>query len=160
MKLYQKNIRTRADEVFIILIAETGENIGKMPLTTAFSHLENTGLDLVEVGVQDNLPVCRLMDYGKVKFNQQKNKKSQKPKRKKEITIRGNIGIKDLERKAIDVHKFVNAGHDVVVTIITARNRVDKRENIENIMSYLPITTTTSVESVNPGKRIIKIKGS
>lgn len=159
MKLFNKNKNIPADKVFVILISETGANIGKTTLTTAFSYQEDTGLDLVEVGQQDGMSVCRLMDYGKVKFTQQKTKKAQKPKRKKEVTIRGNIGIKDLERKAIDVHKFVNSGHEVVVTIITARNRVDKKENIENIMSYLPISATTSVQSVNPGKRILKIKG-
>ena len=141
----------------VILIGEDGSNIGKVSLKAAFSQADSAGLDVIKVGF-NGFAVCRLMDYGKVKYQQQKRKQP-KPKKRKNITIRGNIGPKDLERKVNNVSKFVSSGHDVIVTLITARNQGNKKEVLDNIIGLLPVNGATSIQSINAGKRIIKLQG-
>lgn len=80
------------------------------------------GLDLVEVAPSAKPPVCRLMDYGKFKFEQNKREKEARKKQKvisiKEIKMRPNIEDHDLQVKAKNARKFLVAGDKVKVTIM------------------------------------------
>ena len=157
MELLKKNINRK-----IILIDNDGNSYGELSTAQAFQKADEAGLDVVVVNDKNNKMVCKLLDWGKVKFDQQKrdSKQRQNSKRKhKAITIKGNISDHDLERKARDVNKFHDSGYDVTVTLITYRNAVNRTEAMSRIMDMLPISSNTSIESVSSNKRIIKIRG-
>ncbi len=85
------------------------------------SHAKNVGLDLVEVAPNPDLPVCKVLDYGKMRFEAQKkkaaNKKRQKTQQIKEIKMRPNIDTHDYEVKTRAMAKFFERGDKVKVTI-------------------------------------------
>ncbi len=80
------------------------------------------GVDLVEVAPSAKPPVCRLMDFGKFKFEQSKREKDARKKQKiisiKEVKMRPNIDEHDFQVKAKNARKFLNAGDKVKVTIM------------------------------------------
>ncbi len=87
----------------------------------AISLARSAGLDLVEVAPNDDLPVCKILDYGKMRFEAQKkkaaNKKRQKVQQVKEIKMRPNIDTHDYEVKKRHMQKFFERGDKVKVTI-------------------------------------------
>jgi len=104
------------------LIDEQGELLGVMPVPQARKIAEEQGLDLVEVAAAAVPPVCRLMDYGKFKYDQTKKerevKKAQKVSDIKEIRLRPKIGDHDYEAKARVARKALENGDKVKVTIV------------------------------------------
>ena len=101
-----KNLRVnegiRASEVR--LVGEKGEQLGVMPLSQALETARKSNLDLVEVATTAVPPVCRLLDYGKYKYEQTKRereaRRSQKVLLLREVRIRPKIGNHDFEAKA------------------------------------------------------------
>jgi len=85
------------------------------------AHAKNVGLDLVEVAPNPDLPVCKVLDYGKMRFEAQKkkaaNKKRQKTQQIKEIKMRPNIDTHDYEVKTRAMARFFERGDKVKVTI-------------------------------------------
>ena len=83
---------------------------------------QNSNLDLVEVSPEANPPVCRIMDYGKYRYMMEKRVKQGKKKQKatslKEIKMRPNIGEHDYDFKTKKIHKFLEDGNRVKVTIM------------------------------------------
>jgi len=79
------------------------------------------GLDLVEISPKTNPPVCKVMDYGKYKFESQKKANQAKKKQKtiaiKEIKLRPNIDVHDYQVKMRSVHKFLSEGDKVKITL-------------------------------------------
>ena len=94
------NGRIRAREVRVI-VASTGEQLGVMKLSDAIRHAQNLGLDLVEVAPTANPPVCRIVDYGKFKYEASKQDKDKKHSgsKLKEIKFRVNIDDHDYVTK-------------------------------------------------------------
>ncbi len=103
-------------------MGEKGEQLGVMPLVQAWEVAENSNLDLVEVSATAVPPVCRLLDYGKYKYEQAKKereaKKSQKISLLREVRIRPKIGDHDFEAKARSARKLLGGGDKVKVTVL------------------------------------------
>lgn len=112
------NREIRAPRVRVI--SETGEQIGIVPLYEALARSEEAGLDLVEIVPGANPPVCKIIDYGKYRYDQTKrekeNKKAQHQVKVKEIKIKPNIGENDLATKIAHARAFIIAGNKVKVT--------------------------------------------
>jgi len=96
--------------------------VGIKPISEALRFAQEAGLDLVEVANQADPPVCRVMDYGKFKYEQsQKAKESRKKATHvlvKEMKYRPKIGLGDFETKTRQVEKFLTEGSKVKVTIM------------------------------------------
>lgn len=103
------------------LIDEVNEQLGVVATPEARKMAEEKGLDLVEIAPNANPPVCRLLDYGKYKFDLEKknreNKKKQRLQELKEIRMQPKIDTHDLEFKAKHVGEFLDKGAKVKVTI-------------------------------------------
>ena len=104
------------------LVGEKGEQLGIMPLYQARELAKKHSLDLVEVAPTAVPPVCRVMDYGKHKYEQTKKdreaRKSQKPSLLREVRLRPKIGGHDFKAKARSARKFLEGGNKVKVTIM------------------------------------------
>ena len=103
-------------------MGEKGEQLGVMPLYQALETARKHNLDLVEVAATATPPVCRLLDYGKYKYEQAKKereaRKSQKIALLREVRLRPKIGDHDFEAKARTARKLLDGGDKVKVTIL------------------------------------------
>jgi len=119
IKKLRVNERIRAREVR--LIGEKGEQLGVMPLSQALEIARKHNLDLVEVAATAEPPVCRLLDYGKYKYEQAKKereaRRSQKVSLLREVRLRPKIGSHDFEAKARTAKKLLAGGDKVKVTV-------------------------------------------
>ncbi|WP_412506757.1 translation initiation factor IF-3 [Roseovarius sp. SYSU LYC5161] len=113
------NDRIRAPE--IRLIGADGDNAGVVSPSEALEMAEEAGLDLVEISPNANPPVCKIMDYGKYKYEQQKREAEARKKQKtievKEVKFRPNTDTHDYEVKMRNVFKFLENGDKVKVTL-------------------------------------------
>ncbi len=113
------NRQIRAKEVQ--LIGENGEKLGVMSLNDALERAEDKNLDLVLVAPNANPVVCKIMNYGKYKFEQAKKEKEAKKKQRvlevKEIRVTPNIEEHDFGFKLKNVKKFLADGNKVRVTV-------------------------------------------
>ena len=98
-----------------------GEQLGVIDTFDAIRKAEEFGLDLVEVQPNVDPPVCKILDYGKFKYEAQKRANEARKKQKiievKEIKLRPNIDEHDYQVKMRNVQKFLNAGDKVKVTL-------------------------------------------
>ena len=105
----------------VLLIDQHGEKQGVMPTSAALEAAEEAGLDLVEIVPTADPPVCKILDYGKFRFQEQKKKKEARKKQKvvelKEIKLRPNIDIHDYEVRAKAMRRFFEEGDKVKVTL-------------------------------------------
>lgn len=103
------------------LIDENGQNVGVVVIREAMRRAENAGLDLVEIAANGNIPVCKIIDAGKYKYELQKRKSEAKKKQKvqetKEIKFTPNIGENDYAFKMRNAKKFLAEGNKVKFTI-------------------------------------------
>jgi translation initiation factor IF-3 len=104
------------------LVGEQGEQLGVMTLAAARELAKKANLDIVEVAPTSVPPVCRLLDYGKFKYEQQKkeqqSKKAQKITLLREIRLRPKIGIHDFEFKSRTARKLLLDGAKVKITLM------------------------------------------
>lgn len=104
------------------LIGEKNEQLGVMPLYQAREVAKKCDLDLVEVAPTASPPVCRLLDYGKYKYEQDKKerelKKSQRVVGLKEVRLRPKIEVHDFDAKAKSATKLLKAGDKVKITVL------------------------------------------
>ncbi|MDD5018301.1 MAG: translation initiation factor IF-3 [Eubacteriales bacterium] len=105
----------------IRVISDDGEQLGILSVREAMNIADEKGLDLVKVSPSANPPVCKIMDYGKFRFEQSKKLKEAKKNQKiivlKEMRLSATIDKHDLEVKAKSVSKFLIAGDKVKVSI-------------------------------------------
>jgi translation initiation factor IF-3 len=105
----------------VLLIDENGEKQGVMPTEAALEAAAEAGLDLVEVSPNADPPVCKIIDYGKLRFQEQKKKTEARKKQKtvaiKEIKMRPNIDVHDYMVKTKAMHRFFADGDKVKVTL-------------------------------------------
>jgi len=120
IKKLRVNEEIRAREVR--LVGENGEQLGTMPLYQARETAKTHGLDLVEVAPTAVPPVCRLLDYGKFKYEQAKkernSRKSQKIVLLREVRIRPKIGDHDFEAKSRTARKLLAGGDKVKISVM------------------------------------------
>lgn len=99
-----------------------GNQLGVMATKDALAAAEQSGLDLVEVAATANPPVCRIMDYGKYKYQLSKKAKEAKKKQSvvliKEMKLRGKTEEHDFQFKLRNIRKFLAEGNKVKVSII------------------------------------------
>ena len=103
------------------LIDENGHMLGVMSRREALNRAVETGLDLVEVSPNAEPPVCKILDYGKFKYEEQKKKNEARKKQKiievKEIKLRPSIDDHDYQVKMRSMNKFIEEGDKVKVTM-------------------------------------------
>ena len=104
------------------MIDPDGEQIGVLPTYKALATAGDYGLDLVEISPNANPPVCKIMDYGRYKYEQTKKKQEAKKKQTtfqvKEIKVRPKTGEHDLQTKLGHIRKFIEKKDKVKVTVI------------------------------------------
>ena len=103
------------------MIGTEGEQLGVMPIAEALAKAEEAEVDLVKIAPQANPPVCRLVDYGKFRYEQLRKQKEARRKQRtveiKEIRMSPNIDTNDLNTKITAARKFLEKGNRVKVTI-------------------------------------------
>jgi len=104
------------------LISEDGEQLGVVTIEVALQKAEDAGLDLMEVAPDSNPPVCKILDHGKLKYEekkkQQQSKKKQHVVKIKEIRLRPRIEDHDLMTKLNHGRKFLQDGAKLKVTLM------------------------------------------
>lgn len=127
------------------LLDQDGEQAGVVSIQDALGKAQDAGLDLVEVAPQAKPPVCKILDYGKYRYEQDKknreSKKRQKLVKLKEIRMQPKIERHDLEFKAKHIKEFLEAGNKVKVTVRfrgreLAHTELGQRV-LENVISIL-----------------------
>ena len=130
------NEQIRAREVRVV--SDTNEQLGVMSLRSALQIAEERRLDLVEVATNAKPPVCRIMDYGKYRYEQQKREKEAKKKQKvltlKEVKLRPNIEDHDFNVKKKAAEKFLGEGSKVKVTIMFRGREMSHPELGRNLL--------------------------
>ena len=105
----------------MLLIDATGSKVGAVPLPEALEAAEKAGLDLVEISPNSDPPVCKILDFGKFKYQEQKKRNEARKKQKtvdiKEIKMRPNIDSHDYQVKLRAMQRFFEEGDKVKVTL-------------------------------------------
>ncbi|MGN0382751.1 MAG: translation initiation factor IF-3 [Eubacterium sp.] len=103
------------------LIGENGEQLGIMSAKEAYKLAQDADLDLVKIAPKAQPPVCKIIDYGKFRYEEERkakeNKKKQKTVETKEVRMSPNIEANDLNTKANMARKFLEKGNKVKVTL-------------------------------------------
>ena len=121
------------------LVGDKGEQLGILPLYQAREVAKNRNLDLVEVAPTAVPPVCRLLDYGKFKYEQAKKereaRKSQKISLLREVRIRPKIGAHDFEAKARSAKKLLDGGDKVKITVLFRGREISHPEIARRLLA-------------------------
>ena len=121
------------------LISDTGEKLGMLPIARALEIAEEKKLDLVLVSPNAQVPVCKIMNYGKYKFEQAKKEKEAKKKQKvqetKELRITPNIEEHDFGFKAKNAKKFIEDGNKVKITVRFRGRELNNVKMGENVLN-------------------------
>jgi translation initiation factor IF-3 len=140
-------VQTRVNERIRIrevrLIDDEGRQIGIIPTREALEMARERGLDLVEVAPNAAPPVCRLMDYGKFRYEQSRkereSKKHQHVTRLKEVRIEPKIGKADLETKGRQAGKFLDGGDKVKLTVLFRGRSITHPELGRDLLDQLSV---------------------
>ena len=147
------------------LVGDQGEQLGVMPLHLALDMAKKRSFDLVEVAPTAVPPVCRLMDYGKFKYEQAKKeremRKSQKTSILREIRLRPKIGDHDFEAKTRSVKKLIQDGDKVKITIMFRGREITHADQgwrlLEKMMEALKGTVSIEKQPMMEGSRMFLI---
>jgi translation initiation factor IF-3 len=144
-------INERIRDAEIRLIGEDGEQLGVMPTVEAMRIAEEADLDLVNISPKANPPVCKLMNYGKYKFEQEKKQREAKKKQKtvtlKEMRLSATIDTHDMQVKAKNVQKFLDGGDKVKVSIrFRGRQIAHSKNGLEVMNEFLEMLENVVVE--------------
>ena len=139
---YRGRDRTRVNRAIrapsILVINTDSEQLGVMSSLKALQIAQDAGLDLVEIAPQANPPVCRIMDYGKYKYEQRKREREERKKQKnyemKEIRFRPSIEEHDFSVKVNHLRKFLETGHKTKITVRFRRMELAHKERGTEIM--------------------------
>lgn len=144
------------------VVNSNGEKVGLLPIKKAIELAEEEGLDLVLVSPNPSNPVCKILDYSKYKFEMNKKAKESKKKQKvieiKEVRLSPNIDKHDLETKAKNASKFIDAGNKVKVTMrFRGRelNFIEQGKEIMNSFKELVIDSQVDKEAKMEGKNLV-----
>ena len=123
------------------LIGENGEQLGIMSSRDAQKMADDAGLDLVKIAPTAKPPVCRIVDYGKFKYEQTRKEKEAKKKQRvieiKEIRLSPNIDTNDLNTKVGAARKFLTKGDRVKVTLRFRGREMAHMHNSKHILDDL-----------------------
>ena len=149
----------------VLLIDAEGEKQGEMPISAALEAAREAGLDLVEVSPNSNPPVCKILDYGKYRFEEQKKKAETRKKAKrielKEIKVRPNIDDHDYEVKMRAMKRFIEEGDKVKVTLRFRGREMAHQELGYKLLQRVREDTGTiakvEAEPMSEGRQIVMI---
>jgi translation initiation factor IF-3 len=136
----------------IRVIGAEGEQLGIMPTPDALRKAQESGYDLVEVAPTSQPPVCRIMDYGKYKYELQKkehqSRRHQKSTQVKEIKLRPRTDKHDLEIKIRQIKGFLADGNKTKVTLTFRGREMANQEMGRTVMSNViaELTTVGTIE--------------
>ncbi|HIA31080.1 MAG TPA: translation initiation factor IF-3 [Candidatus Marinimicrobia bacterium] len=144
------------------LISEKGEQLGILPLEEALENAQEAGLDLIEISPDADPPVCKLLDYGKVKYEKKKkahlSKKKQHVVKLKEIRLRPRIDDHDLETKMNMGRKFLKGGCKLKVTLMFRGREMSRLDLGDIVMEKVVemLKDIAEIEKQNPleGRRM------
>ena len=130
------NEQIRDKEVRVI--GEEGEQLGVMPTKESLKLAEEAGVDLVKIAPTAKPPVCKIVDYGKFKYEQTRKEKEAKKKQKtveiKEIRLSHNIDTNDLNTKINAARKFISKGDRVKITLRFRGREMAHMHNSKHIL--------------------------
>ncbi len=138
------------------LLGERGEQLGLFGIKEARQKAEELGLDLVNISPNATPPVCKIMNYGKYKFEAQKKEKDAKKKQKaievKTMELSMRIEEHDMQFKAKQVKKFLQSGAKVKVIIKGVRGRLAgfAHQGIENMNKFFEMVQEDCVMEQKP----------
>lgn len=123
------------------VVDQTGNPLGIMSVPEALELARSRSLDLVEIAPQSKPPVCKILNYGKFKYEEQKKKNEARKKQKivalKEVKMRPNIDEHDYQVKLRNVQKFLTAGDKVKVTLMFRRRELDHKDIGQQVIQRL-----------------------
>ena len=144
------------------MIDEKGNQRGVVKINEAIEMANNANLDLVEISPNANPPVCKILDYGKYKFEREKKKKLNKKKQHivhlKEIRIRPNTGDHDLITKVNKGQKFLLKGDKLKITVMFRGREMTRKEAgaelLQRVVNILSEIAEVDKESSLEGRRM------
>jgi len=147
------------------VVSAEGEQLGIISLSDALAAAEKAGLDLVEVAPNATPPVCRIMDYGKFRYQQSKKvtaaRKSQSTVQVKEIRIRPKTEEHDMEVKLRHIKRFLEQNNKVKITMMFRGREIVYSEKGRSLMNELKErlgdTCTIDREPKREGRNMIMI---
>ena len=141
------------------LIGENGEQLGVMSAREAQKLAEEAGLDLVKIAPTAKPPVCKIVDYGKFRYEQARKEKEAKKKQKvidvKEIRLSPNIDTNDLNTKVNAAKKFLTKGDKVKVTLRFRGREMAHMNSSKHILDDF----AASLSDVEIKKKAPKVEG-
>ena len=157
------NEHITASEVRVI--SSSGEQLGIISIREALNRAEDEGFDLVEVSPDAKPPVCKIIDYGKLKYREQKSKKESKKKQKtieiKEIKLRPGIDKHDYQVKVKALSKFIAGGNKVKVSLKFKGREIEHQHIGMDVLKKLTEEVSeyakVEVEPKSEGKQIMMI---
>mgnify|MGYP002610271643 CR=1 FL=1 len=127
-----------APSKIVRVIGPEGEQMGLLTVTAAQNHAYDKGLDLVMIAAQADPPVCKIIDYGKFRFERDKKEKEAKKKQQimdiKEIRLSPNIDTNDLNTKIGAARKFLTKGDRVKITLRFRGREMAHMNNSKHIL--------------------------
>jgi translation initiation factor IF-3 len=124
----------------IRLVGAEGEQLGIVPTSQALERAREAGLDLVEVAADECPPVCKILDYGKMRFkNSQKGNQATKVRKQrlKEIRVRPKTGDHDIDTKIAHARKFLEHNDKVQVTVIFRGREMQHQEEGRRVLDAM-----------------------
>ncbi len=150
------NHEIRAPRVRVI--NQDGEQVGVITIQEAMAMAQEAGLDLVEVVATSTPPVCKVIDYGKFRYDQTKrekeSRKSQHQVKVKEVKISPNISVHDLEVKKRQAHDFLEKGNKVKFTCVFRGREVMHPENGAKLMQEI-VTEMDEISMVEASPKLM-----
>ncbi|MEZ6140715.1 MAG: translation initiation factor IF-3 [Zavarzinella sp.] len=120
------------------VVGAEGEQLGIIPTSQALEIARESGMDLVEVAARERPPVCKIMDYGKFRYEQSKSSKTKSHQQKlKEIRVRPKTGEHDVETKVNQAKKFLEHHDKVLVNVIFRGREMQHIEEGQRIMQMV-----------------------
>jgi len=127
------------------LIGAEGEQLGLVPTAQALEKAREAGMDLVEVAGDERPPVCKILDYGKMRFaNSQKNNKTGRVRQQKvkEVRVRPKTGEHDVNTKVAQALKFLAHNDKVQITVLFRGREMQHQEEGRRVMDAVLVQLT------------------
>lgn len=157
------NERIRLPEV--LLVDEEGQKVGVVPTNEALKRARDLNLDLVEVAPNLRPPVCKIINYGKYQYEQDKTqavqRKKSKTREEKEMRLSLKIADHDLEVKAKKVDQFLEKQHKVKVVVRFKGREITHpelgKEVLEKFLNLLTVSYDIDKEMAKQGKQLFTV---
>ncbi|MDP6229199.1 MAG: translation initiation factor IF-3 [Candidatus Marinimicrobia bacterium] len=162
-KRNKTRINDKITEDEVRLISEVGEQLGVVKIDDALQKAQDAGLDLVEVAPNSKPPVCKILNFGKIKYEAKKKLQNSKKKQHvikiKEVRVRPAIGENDLNTKMNMGRKFLKDGCKLKVTIMFRGRELSRAQEmgdaiLERIKVMLEDISEPDQQSELEGRRI------